>query len=415
VARILITTFGSFGDVYPYIALGTELQRRGHGVAIATSASYQARVEAEDLAFSAIRPDIDLNNEALLSYVMDARHGSERVVRYLADVVHESYTDTLEAARHADAIVTHPVTFAAVLVAGKLGLRWISTVLAPLSFLSAYDPPVSPLAPWLHSLRILGPRFMKGFWDLGRKQTLPWVRPILDLRRELGLSPGKHPLFDDSHSPWAVLALFSRYLAPAQPDWPLHTVVTGFPFYDHGGLPVQLQDFLSAGPPPVMFTLGSSAVSAAGTFYLDSLAAVRKLGCRAVFLTGTRPQGLPVNLPAGTMAVPYAPHGAAFPHAAALVHQGGIGTTAQALRSGKPQLVVPFAHDQFDNAARVHRLGVAEVLQRSHYRPHRIAQSLRQLLEESSYASAATCISERIRTENGCQSAADIIERIVRT
>jgi UDP:flavonoid glycosyltransferase YjiC (YdhE family) len=114
------------------------------------------------------------------------------------------------------------------------------------------------------------------------------------------------------------------------------------------------------------------------------------------------------------MAVPYAPHGAAFPHAAVLVHQGGIGTTAQALRSGKPQLVVPFAHDQFDNAARVRRLGVAEVLQRSHYRPHRIAQLLRQLLEESSYASAGTCISERIRTENGCESAADIIERTVR-
>lgn len=409
--RVLITTFGSFGDLYPYIALGAELLRRGHVVAIATSASHRARVEAEDLAFSAIRPDVDLNNEALLSYVMDAQHGSERVVRYLASVVRESYTDTLDAARQADAIVTHPVTFAAVLVAEKLGLRWISTVLAPLSFLSAYDPPVPPSAPWLNSLRILGPRFMKWFWNMGRKQTLPWVGPVLDLRRDLGLSRGKHPLFDGSHSPWAVLALFSRYLAPAQPDWPPNTVVTGFPFYDHGALPVQLQDFLTAGPSPVMFTLGSSAVNAAGTFYLDSLAAVRQLGCRAVFLTGAHPQGLPENLPAGTIAVPYAPHGAAFPHAAALVHQGGIGTTAQAMRSGRPQLVVPFAHDQFDNAARVCRLGAAEVLHRSHYRPRRVAQLLRQLLKQPSYASAAAGIGERVRTERGCESAAEIIER----
>ena len=197
-----------------------ELQRRGHAVTIATSQAYRARVEAENLAFHSVRPDIDLDNREMLSYLMNARHGRERVVSYLAALVRESYSDTLEPARQADAIVTHPVTFGSVLVAEKLRLPWISTVLAPITFLSASDPPVTAQAPWLYGLRTLGPRFMKWFWDLGRKQTLKWVKPVLESRRELGLSPGRHPLFDGSHSPLRVLALFSRHLAVPQPDWP---------------------------------------------------------------------------------------------------------------------------------------------------------------------------------------------------
>jgi len=415
VARILLASFGSLGDLHPYIAIGTELKRRGHTVTIATCAAHRTRVEAEGLAFHPVRPDADLNDQKLLAYVMDARHGSERVVRYLADVVRESYEDTVGAAQHADLIVTHPVTFAAVVAAEKLGLPWISTVLAPLSFISAYDPPVPSHAPWMHSLLALSPAIAKWLWNLARKQTLPWVGPVLELRREVGLPPGKHPLFEGSHSPAQVLALFSRCLGPAQPDWPPRTVATGFPFYDHGELSAELQEFLGAGPPPVIFTLGSSAVGAAGAFYVESLAAVTKLGCRAIFLTGAHAQGLPAKLPAGIMAVPYASHGAVFPHAAVIVHQGGIGTTAQAMRSGRPQLVVPFAHDQFDNGARVQRLGIAEVVPRSRYSTVRAARALAKLLQRSSYAPAAAKIGEEVRRERGSETAADLIERTLPT
>jgi len=408
-ARILITMFGSYGDLHPYLAVGTELRRRGHAVTIATSAAYRAKVEAEGMSFHAVRPDIELNNREMLAYVMDARRGSERVVSYLAGLVRESYEDTAEAARNTDVILTHPATFASVLVAQKLCLPWISTVLAPLSFLSAYDPPVAAQAPWLVKARMLGPGFMKWLWDIGRRQTLAWVKPVLELRRELGLGRGAHPIFEGSHSPSLVLALFSRYLAALQPDWPAQTVVTGFPFYDRGELAPELQRFLAEGPAPVVFTLGSSAVGAAGAFYLQSLAAVERLGCRAVFLTGSHPQGLPELLPPVVLA-PYAPHAAIFPRAAAVVHQGGIGTTAQAMRSGRPMVVVPFGHDQFDNAARVQRLGAAEVLYRSRYDARRVADVLQRLLQKPSYARAAAELGEKVRADDGTGIAADAIE-----
>ena len=411
-ARILFTTFGSYGDVHPYMAVGIELRQRGHAVTIATSASYASKIASEGLAFHPVRPDLSLDNSALLAYVMDTRHGSERVVRHIGAVARESYDDTLPAARQADLIVTHPITFGSVLVAEKLGMPWVSSVLAPISFLSAWDPPVPAPVPWLIKVRALGPGFMRFLWQLAKFDTRRWVKPILALRRELALPDRGHPLFEGSHSPGTVLALFSRYLAEPQPDWPPHTVVTGFPFFDRHheqqALAPELERFLSAGPPPVVFTLGSSAVAAAGDFYRDSLKAAENLGVRAVFLTGTHPQGLPATLPASVIAIPYASHSEIFPRASAIVHQGGVGTTAQAMRSGRPMLVVPFAHDQFDNGERVCRLGAADMVYRARYNAASAEAALRRLLHRDA---AAAKLGELVRAEDGAATAASAIER----
>jgi UDP:flavonoid glycosyltransferase YjiC (YdhE family) len=219
-----------------------------------------------------------------------------------------------------------------------------------------------------------------------------------------------NPLFEGQHAPSRVLALFSASLAAPEPDWPPQTVITGFPFFDDGAMPVELVRFLDAGPAPIVFTLGSSAVGAAGNFYLDSLKAVAKLNARAVFLTGPHPQRLPRVLPDAVMAVSYAPHAALFGRAAALVHQGGVGTTAQAMRAGRPTLIVPFAHDQFDNAERVRRLGAAEVLPHSRYTARRAEARLRRLLTIPCYAHQASRIGEQLRAEDGAATAADAIE-----
>ncbi len=410
--RILITTFGSLGDLFPYLAIGIELRSRGHEVTLAAPEFYRDKVEAEGLRFHPVRPDLQPHDRALMAYIMDARRGSFRVVSYLASQTRDSYADTLPAAERADLIVTHPITFGAVIAAQKLGKPWVSTVLAPFSFFSAEDPSVAAPAPWVTKLRVFGSGFMRLIHQLGERISLALVRPVLDLRRELGMPAGKHPLFQGQHSPARVLALFATCMAQPQSDWPPQTVVTGFPFHDRGELPPALDRFLADGPPPLVFTLGSSAVSAAGDFYLASLGAVERLGCRAVFLAGEHPQGLPEVLPPGVIVAPYAPHGAIFPRAAAIVHQGGIGTTAQAMRSGRPMLVVPFAHDQFDNGARVRRLGAAETIYRSRYEPRRVHQVLAKLLKDSRYAQAAKEIGRKVRAENGAARAADAIQKL---
>ncbi len=212
--------------------------------------------------------------------------------------------------------------------------------------------------------------------------------------------------------------MFSRLLAAPQPDWPPHSVSTGFPFYDQdgeAGLSADLLCFLDAGPPPIVFTLGSSAVKDAGLFYEQSATAAKMLDCRAVLLVGKDTQNRPRELPNGVAAFDYAPFSELFPRAAAIVHQGGIGTTAQAMRSGRPMLVMPYAHDQPDNAYRVTKLGIARTIPRRKYTAERAAVELRELLENPVYARRASEIGEKMRQEDGVRAACEALEEVLQT
>ena len=213
--------------------------------------------------------------------------------------------------------------------------------------------------------------------------------------------------------------MFSRVLGEPQPDWPVRTHLTGFVPYNGqpAPLPPDLETFLSDGDAPIVFTLGTSAVGAAGAFYDESAAAARRLGRRAVLLVGRDPANRPrAPLTANLIAVEYASHAALFPRAAVVVHHGGVGTTGQVLRSGRPMLVVPHAHDQPDNAHRVERLGVARVLSPPRYTAARAARALISLLDDSRYAERAIGAAAVVRGEPGVDAACEmILETLGRT
>jgi UDP:flavonoid glycosyltransferase YjiC (YdhE family) len=349
---------------------------------------------------------------------MDPQHGPEVLVReVLLPHLRHAYTDLAAATHGADLLVTHPITFAGPVVAERYPIHWVSTVLAPMSFFSAYDLPVFPYPLWLAWLRRLGPSVSRVLMRAGKWVTRRWTEPIRQLRTDLGLPTEADPLYEGQFSPELTLALFSRLLAAPQPDWPPHTQVTGFSFYQEpNGLAPELARFLDAGPAPLVFTLGSSAVNAAGPFYQESVETARRLGCRAVLLVGADPQNQPPEpLPPGVLAVPYAPHGDLFPHALAIIHQGGIGTTGQALRAGRPMLVVPHAFDQPDNAARVTSLGVARTLFPKHYTATRVVEQVRALLEAPHYAQRAAEVGGMVRGEDGVERACDALEAYLET
>jgi len=152
----------------------------------------------------------------------------------------------------------------------------------------------------------------------------------------------------------------------------------------------------------------------AGNFYEQSIAAAERLGRRAVLLIGPDPRNKPRRpLPPQMAAFEYAPYSELFPRASAIVHQGGVGTTAQAMRSGRPMLVIPFAHDQPDNATRVVRLGIARTISRGRYNAGHAAHELRLLLENAAYAKRATEVGAQIRREDGVKAACDAIEAVL--
>jgi rhamnosyltransferase subunit B len=427
-ARIVLNTFGSLGDLHPYLAIALELQRRGHQPVVATHGLYRARVEAMGLEFAPVRPHGEDwgDPSGVVREAMDARRGSEVVLRKLVlPYLRESRDDLVAAARGADLIVDHVLAFTAPLVAEAQRLPRVSTALQPLAMFSRHDPPVSPTVPWLTPLRTLGPAAWSMLWWLARVRTQPYFREVHAIRREMGLpATNRHPMFDGA-SPDLHLVLFARELASPQPDWPASAVQTGFAVHDRGEagerLPLALDVFLRQGAPPIVFTLGSSAVFAADGFYVAAAEAARALGRRAVLLTGEQGlnpvPGVPTvaHAPAGApiVTVPYAPHSEVLPRACAVVHQGGVGTTAQAMLAGKPMLVVPFSHDQPDNADRLRRHGVARVLDRSRVSASAFTRELAALLADAPLAARAQAMAESVRQEPGAAGAADAIEGLL--
>jgi UDP:flavonoid glycosyltransferase YjiC (YdhE family) len=411
-SRFVLATAGSLGDLHPYIAVARALTDRGQRAVIATAEDHRPAVEAAGVEFAPIRPSAsDFGDyRALVARLLDPRRGPEYLWR---DVVvphlRSAYEDLSRVADGADLLVSHPLTVTFPLVAQRQGLPWVATVLAPLSFMSAWDPPILAAAPWLRMLRALGPTPYRFVFDLVKRRVRAWEAPLQDLRRELGLPASKQPaMFEGQFSPLRNLALFDPQLANPQPDWPANVRICGAAVYDgvppDAGVRDELERFLTEGERPIVFALGSSAVWIAGDFWDSAAAAARELGRRAILVTGST---TPKNLPAGVRAFPYLGYSAVFPRAAAVVHQAGIGTLAQAMRAGRPQLIVPVAFDQPDNAHRAAALGIARVVPFRKVTARRLATELAVLLEQPSYAREARAVAEALAKVDGAGCAAE--------
>lgn len=419
--RIILSNIGTLGDINPLIALALELKRRGHVPVMVLADVYGPRIRPLGLEFHSLRPDIDPTNSKLIEMIYDVKKGTETGLReFLFPSLRQTYADLLDAAtkpERADLMLLGELNYAGPIVAEITGIPWASYVLAPFSFFSAYDPPVLPMYPRLARADKKIPGMGRAIKRLARFVSRKWPEPIFDLRRELGLEHGSNPLFDAKHSPNLVLALFSRALGVEQKDWPPNTLITGFCFYDadagNAALPPHLESFVAAGEPPVVFTLGSAAVLAAGQFYDQSAKAAMQLGVRSVLLIGTDPRNRPtVALPDSICVAEYAPYSALFSRARLVVHQGGVGTTAQCLRAGKPMLIMPYSHDQPDNARRMQRLKVARVIRKKQYTPARVARTLESMLADPEIAEQAKRAAQQLAKEDGVRTACNALEQL---
>jgi rhamnosyltransferase subunit B len=416
--KIVLATFGSLGDMHPMNALGIELRRRRHEIVFAAMEAYREKIGALGFEFRPMRPNFVPDDRELARRVMDARAGTELLLReILLPNVRPMYDDLIQAVEGADAFITGEVVFAAKSVAEKTGVPWITTSLAPSSFLSPYDPFVPPTAQWLKHFRFLGSPVYGPMLGAIRRVVHSWLGDYRAFRREIGLSQDHNPVFEGKFSDLLHLALFSKVLGKPQPDWHRPTLQPGFCFYDGrddlGAIPAGLQEFLDQGEPPIVFTLGSAAVMDARDFFERSAAAAMILKKRAVLLYGSFNEPPKVKNE-NVVSFGYAPYSQVFPRALIVVHQGGVGTTAQVLRAGVPMLVMPYSHDQPDNAARCERLGVARVISRRGYTIESVARRLKRLLDDPRFKSNALEVKAIINGEGGTVIACDAIEQILR-
>ena len=258
--------------------------------------------------------------------------------------------------------------------------------------------------------------FVDWFWGAAERWfTDPVVTPWLnEMRRDLGMGPARSIVLTWMNSPRLVIGMFPEWFGPKAPDWPGQVRLTGFPLYDERGLapmPGELQRFLDAGAAPVAFTPGSAMVHG-NKFFATAVGACERAGLRGVLLTRHGEQ-VPGALPASVVHVPFAPFSQLLPRCAAIAHHGGIGTSSQALAAGCPQLVMPMAHDQPDNAERLERLGVAETLYPRAFTAKNVARVLLRLTADPAVKSACQAVARRFEGADGLGETADLIESLV--
>ena len=425
--RIVLSTAGSLGDLHPFIAIALKLKARGYDAVIATSPDYRNNVVAEGINFHPMGPS---RADVLRDLHMDMPELGRRIVKDTVFVLEAAcfpylkvmYDDLLPVIDGCSLVLSGSLMYSARLAAEKLGVAQMTVALQPMVFLSAYDPPSVSQAPWLAPLLSkLGPVATRAVYGTAMKLVSRRAHPLYAFRRALGLPDTKaNLLLEGQFSRLGTLATYSKLLGAVQPDYPPNTRITGFPFYDRQPdrlprLAADLEAFLSSGPPPLVFTLGSLAVEFPGDFYRISAAVARGLHKRAVLLVGANnTESYMAERSADIFVCDYAPFSELFRHAQAVIHHGGIGTVGQVLRAGKPQYIVPFHSDQFDNAARVVRLGAARSVRLKNYETGRVAAELSALLSDASYAERAAAVGRQVCHEDGAEITARAVDSIFR-
>lgn len=420
--RFAIITTGSHGDVHPFIALALALKYRGHEVVLFSNPYFENLIIGAGVAFEPMGAMLDLRDIKTFPNLMHPWRGPSVVVNQLLIPNMHASLDELGPKLEAfapDFVVHHHICMGVPWVTDELRIPRAAVVLAPMLWFSRGDDFVAPgwggedPAPWVRYLRRWAQRSGRG----GMLRFM-FDRPINAMRRERGLEPIRNAYLYSTRDSALGLGLWPEQFRPVFDTDPRPSKVCGFPWFDlnptqHAST-TELDQFVDAchakGTPPILFSLGTAAVHVAGKFYDIAAEACQRLNRPGVLLVGNsgcRPKGLSETI----RAFDYVPFSQIMPRCAATVHHGGIGTTAQGLRSGKPTIIVPHSHDQFDNAARAFRLGVSLTVRRSRLSTSRLVAALTRVISEPLFTQRAAALGPMIGQTDGAEVAAQALEQ----
>jgi UDP:flavonoid glycosyltransferase YjiC (YdhE family) len=389
--HVLLIALGSHGDVHPFVGIGLALRQRGHRVQVAANPYFGSLIKRVGLEFLPAGDESDYRRVAAEPRCWKRLGGTRIILQWVATMVRPVYELVRDNAIPGRTVVaTSSLGLGARVAQDHLRIPTASIHLQPSIIMSPMAPPrlggiVTPdwYPMWLRRAEIA----------MVDRACDPLIAPAVNcLRGDLGMPPVGRVMTRYLHSPRRVIGLFPEWFAPPLPDWPAQVRLTGFPLFDEGGvtpLHQELQTFLDEGEAPIAFTPGS-AMWCGHRFFAESARACALLGRRGLLLS-RHADHIPRRLPPGVRHVSYAPFSQLLPRCAAIVHHAGIGTSAQALRAGIAQLLVPHAHDQHDNTAHLIRLGVAKKIEPRAYSAGAVATRLEELI-----------VCEKVRTRS-CQ------------
>jgi UDP:flavonoid glycosyltransferase YjiC (YdhE family) len=381
----ILNPIGTAGDVHPYLAVGGRLRSRGHDVLLISEASFRSVAQQVGIDFVSVGERVDWNSVAKDSRVHRRTAAWKEAMQWGAvGLMREVYSKIAQNYRPGETVIASPLwSLGARNARDRLKIPHVSFVLNPFLLRSMIQSPVVPmmyLPDWMPT-----PLKRWQYFVADHAVTDPVMLPETNqFRRELKLEPVRRIMKNWWFSPDLVLGLFDEFLVPRQPDWPSHVELVGHTTWDPEGEPSEAEEmkkFLAAGPPPVLFVPGSVGAGNAA-YWIAATEACVKSGNRGVFLTRFDDQ-LP-ELPASIAQFNYV----AMKHVArrckAIVHSGCMGTLSHALAAGLPQIVRPVVNDQFDNAARLERLGVGKIISTGKFSAKSLGEALTRFAESRS-------------------------------
>ena len=404
--HVLVVAVGTAGDLYPFLRIARELIARGHRVTLLAPPVHAAAIARAGVPFHAIGTEAQFRAALDHPDVWHPRKGFRVLWEGMRG--NEDLLPDFVSALPADepvAMFAHPLALlgAHLARARRPDLRIVAAWLAPVNLRTVHDPMTFGPLPVPRWVPLAWRRWLWRRVDAGVIDPVT-VADINATHARHGLAPIRHFIAHMQGIADANLTLFPPWFAPTAPDWPRPLAEGVFALYDpHEGaaLPPELDRFLADGPAPIVLTPGSGNRQAR-RWLERAVQAVQRLDRRAVLLTPHREQ-VPATLPPGMLWLPYVPLPALLPHVAALVHHGGIGTTAEALRAGVPQVIVPLAYDQFDNAARVIALsaGASVAGGTAGAKPRALASALEELLDSDAIRAGCARVAARAAADAG--------------
>jgi rhamnosyltransferase subunit B len=395
----VVITVGTTGDVHPFMRMAKALKEMGRQVTFISNSLHASLLQGSGLNFVGLGTDEDYLRFLQNPDVWDERKGFAALLAdYGAQLLEIDAAIRTSVGTSEAVAICHPFAVPGAAIARERGSvsAVVAAHMAPSTMRTCHDP-----------MRIgstVVPRWAPMSWRraLWRFVEKGWIDPVGMAQLNQARTALKLPkvtstlLTHIEAAPDLTVPLFPGWFGPAMPDWPQPRLPADFPLFDavsHSGLSTELKLFLASGELPIVFTPGTGNLHAQA-FFSTALAAATAMGRRAIFLTRERAQ-VPAELPPSVMWQPYVPLSALLPHVAVLVHHGGIGTTAEALRAGTPQLVAPFAWDQFDNGARVAALGAGLVLPARKMRTRPLTRALQTLLTSVRVRTSCEVVAER--------------------
>jgi len=418
-AKILVHTIGSAGDLNPFLALALELRRRGHHVHFALCPSFAAKARGLGFVATDVGDDPDFHSDLMKRLLEPSLYEPIRIL--YEQVLVPSIVPTFDAlaplARDSDLFLSHTAQLASPAVAYRTGVPWVSAIPAITCYPTGQSPP--PGLAW----KGCPPIVSRATWALGRRVFRHYVdEPANREYRKLGVPRRRDILISNGFSKRLTLGMWSPSFFPRPADWPSWIQVGGYPRWD-GPPPPELEGGALPPAPPVgrvrgetplvIFTLGTSVVNDPRDFYETALQAIAPTSWRALLLGAPADFPIPPELQARVTTARYAPFGQVFPLASAVVHQGGVGTTQSACYYGVPSLIVPRGYDQYENAAHIQREGWGLRLLPHDLSPTLLRLRLERLLHSAPMNARLADLSRRMQAEPNESRSADLLEEVL--